>query len=452
MQIETEKQIGLTATLKFIKEYKKDSKIVCISNDNKEIFGDVITERSLNWAIEKNIICDYILQTIFINTSNTDYESYYEEYDITNDDDKKLFLSAYFSLKSVNDNHTNHLLIYSNKMENSNKITSYINKLIEKEVFTNVKNELFCGSYNSDKTKKEQKDILEKFESSKKGIINCVYCLGEGWDFPLLDGVVFAENMSSEIRIVQSALRASRKNKNNESKVAKILLPIFTDRIYKGIDEIAQSNGKNGESNTFRNVLRVINQMNLVDENIIQKITCNFENYSNGRGRRVFETDEESDEENKDFEIEDLTEQINKFKNYILQNIRRDDTISYTKIKEILRTITPRIDSKESYYSLCKRDTRFREDPKEYYKEQFTNWIDYLGIEREYYDLDKFNSKIIEYLSYEKIKDCKFNIIEVSKYLQSKDKKFPPYDLWNQDTYDIITIFSKKKQVLYNFE
>ncbi len=139
LQIETEKQLGLTATLKFIKEYKKDSKIVCISNDNKEIFGDVITERSLNWAIEKNIICDYVLQTIFINTSNTDYDSYYEEYDITNDDDKKLFLSAYFSLKSVNDNHTNHLLIYSNNMENSKNI----NLLIEKKLddFTSKSNQ-----------------------------------------------------------------------------------------------------------------------------------------------------------------------------------------------------------------------------------------------------------------------------------------------------------------------
>jgi ERCC4-related helicase len=37
--------------------------------------------------------------------------------------------------------------------------------------------------------------------------------LGEGYDNPLINGVVFAENMSSNIRIVQSALRASRKNK-----------------------------------------------------------------------------------------------------------------------------------------------------------------------------------------------------------------------------------------------
>ena len=69
--------------------------------------------------------------------------------------------------------------------------------------------------------------MLANFEKSKFGIISCVYCLGEGWDFPLLDGVVFAENMSSNIRIVQSALRASRKNKNEPNKITKILNFIF---------------------------------------------------------------------------------------------------------------------------------------------------------------------------------------------------------------------------------
>lgn len=43
------------------------------------------------------------------------------------------------------------------------------------------------------------------------GIIACVYCLGEGYDIPLLDGVVFAENMTSNIRIVQSALRKQKR-------------------------------------------------------------------------------------------------------------------------------------------------------------------------------------------------------------------------------------------------
>ena len=42
----------------------------------------------------------------------------------------------------------------------------------------------------------------------------CVYIFGEGFDLPKLNGVVFAEQMTSEIRIVQSALRPNRMDKN----------------------------------------------------------------------------------------------------------------------------------------------------------------------------------------------------------------------------------------------
>ena len=85
--------------------------------------------------------------------------------------------------------------------------------------------DLYYSNYHSEMKSKDQKEIINNFEKAKFGIITCVYCLGEGWDFPLLDGVVFAENMTSNIRIVQSALRASRKNKKDTNKKTKIIRP-----------------------------------------------------------------------------------------------------------------------------------------------------------------------------------------------------------------------------------
>ena len=73
---------------------------------------------------------------------------------------------------------------------------------------------------------KQQKQIISNFRNSQYGILTCVYCLGEGWDFPLLDAVVFAENMSSNIRILQAALRASKKYNRDPYKKTKIILPI----------------------------------------------------------------------------------------------------------------------------------------------------------------------------------------------------------------------------------
>jgi ERCC4-related helicase len=70
---------------------------------------------------------------------------------------------------------------------------------------------------------KDQKEIINNFEKAKFGIITCVYFLGEGYDNHNIDTVVFAENMTSNIRIVQFALRASRKNKKDTNKKTKII-------------------------------------------------------------------------------------------------------------------------------------------------------------------------------------------------------------------------------------
>ena len=122
--------------------------------------------------------------------------------------------------------------------------------------------ELYFSEYHSEQHQIEQKQIINNFKTSKYGIITCVYCLGEGWDFPLLDGVVFSENMTSTIRIVQAALRASRKNKNEINKKTKILLPILVR------DEWIENN----ENPDLKKVREVIYQMGLEDETICQKV------------------------------------------------------------------------------------------------------------------------------------------------------------------------------------
>ena len=123
--------------------------------------------------------------------------------------------------------------------------------------------ELYYSSYTGDEiTAKTQKEIISNFEKANFGIITCVYALSEGKDLPYLDAVVFAENMTSPIRIVQSALRAIRKNINEPYKRAKIILPILNR------DDWFENN----ENPDLKKVKEVIYQMGLEDETITQKI------------------------------------------------------------------------------------------------------------------------------------------------------------------------------------
>lgn len=270
LNIRSSKHLSLTATMKQLDDMNSN----IISNNNIDYFGEIIDRRCLLWAIKNNIICDYLIQIIIGNDNN------YIMFSNKDDIDKRLLLSAYTSLKTLTECYSKHILIYSNSRENSLKIFEYIKMFINDNYFYIP--ELYYDYYNSNMSLKIQKEIIDKFVKARFGIIICVYCLGEGWDCPLLDAVVFAENMSSNIRIVKSALRASRKNSLEPNKVTKIILPIFS---------------LSNDNQDLKKVKEVIYQMGLEDEIIIEKIT-------------VSKTDIKNSKKNEKSNLEDLESKI----------------------------------------------------------------------------------------------------------------------------------------------
>lgn len=422
-------QLSLTATLKILenKENNRDEDII-ISNDNVEYFGEIIDRKCLLWAINENIICDYVIQTIITNEEQL--EQQLSRFRIIEENDKRLFLSAFASLKSIFEGHSHHLLIYSNNKDNSLKLIQYIKMLLDDNYFDIP--DLYYSNYHSDMKSKYQKEIINNFENAKFGIITCVYCLGEGWDFPLLDGVVFAENMTSNIRIVQSALRASRKNKKDTNKKTKIILPILNR------DDWLENN----ENPDLKKVREVIYQMGLEDETITQKI-------------KVFRIEIEK-QKPKEKEEREMVDEFGEYDDELTQKLRLKTikrtalATTYEKARKIIAN--KNIKSKESYYELCERDNRLSKEPEIVFKGQFTNWIEYLSIERVYYDLEICKNKVGEYLLlYPEIKKHYLDLSIVSNELCKIDVLFPPNGLWVEyynvkDLRDLITIINKKKK------
>ena len=427
LNIPSVKQLSLTATLKQLESMCDDG--IVVSNDNVEYFGEIIDRKCLLWAINENIICDYVIQTIITNEEQL--EQQLSRFHIIEENDKRLFLSAFASLKSIFDGHSHHLLIYSNNKDNSLKLIQYIKMLLDDNYFDIP--DLYYSNYHSEMKSKDQKEIINNFEKAKFGIITCVYCLGEGWDFPLLDGVVFAENMTSNIRIVQSALRASRKNKNDTNKKTKIILPILNR------DDWLENN----ENPDLKKVREVIYQMGLEDETIAQKI-------------KVFRIEIEKQKPTpREKEEREMVDEFGEYDDELTQKLRLKTikrtalATTYEKARKIIAD--KNIKSKESYYELCERDNRLSKEPEIVFKGQFTNWIEYLSIERVYYDLETCKNKVGEYLLlYPKIKKHYLDLSIVSNKLCEIDSSFPPNGLWVEyynvkDLRDIITITNKKK-------
>lgn len=435
LAIPAEKQLSLTATIKQLDNcaLNSDDGIGCraiVSNDDVEHFGEIIERRCVLWAIQRGIICDYTIQSIIANEEQL--EAHLTDFGITIETDKRIFLSAFSALKSIHDGHSHHLLIYSNNKSNSAKIIKYVNMLIDDEYF--VVPRLYSSEYHSEMKCGEQLGILEQFGRSAKGIISCVYCLGEGWDFPLLDAVVFAENMSSNIRIVQSALRPCRKNPNEPNKIVKIILPILNRDDWLS----------NNENPDMRKSREIIYQMGLEDETISQKIKVfRIEIKKSQRKPKPDRDDNDNDNDIGEYDDE-LTQQLR------LKTVKRTALgTSYERSKRIIAENG--IKNREEYYELCDRDNRLTREPEITYNGQFTNWVDYLGIERIYYDTETCKIKVCECLSkYPELRTNGLDLAKMCAELCLLDPLFPPNGLWT-DYYNIrelneIIVIPKKRK------
>ena len=428
LKIKSTKQLSLTATLKILEnqENGREEEII-VSNDNNVLFGEIIDRKCLLWAINAGIICDYVIQTIV--TDEEQLEHQLVEFNIANENDKRMFLSAFASLKSINDGYSHRLLIYSNNKENSLKLIKYIQLLLENKYFHLP--DLYFSEYNSDLDKRTQKKIITDFEHNKECIITCVYCLGEGWDCPLLDGVVFSENMTSNIRIVQSALRASRKNKKDTNKKTKIILPVLNRDDWT----------KDKDNSDLKKVREVIYQMGLEDETINQKIkVCNIsiEKTKPNKVDHELVVDGFGEHDN------ELTQKLR------LQTIKRASLgTTYEKAKKII--LEKNIKTKPEYFELCENDNRLPTDPYVAYT-SWAGWVDFLSTKREYYELKTCKDKVNEYMiSYPALGINSLDLSNMCSDLCKLDPMFPPNGLW-VDYYninelgDIINIVIKKKK------
>lgn len=416
MLVTANKTLSLTATLKTRDETKPSQINNTITNDDVEHFGSVILKRDVLWAIKNDIICDYVIQVLKVNgDEGTQIDSIFRSLDAYTDTDKRLCLSAYSTLESVSKGHSHRLLIFCNSTENSVKTNHYISELISKGYF---ELNLFHSSYTSTITDTEQKRILSQFEESQYSIITCVYCLGEGWDFPLLDGVVFAENMTSNIRIVQSALRASRKNQNFLDKRAKIILPVLD------LDEY----GDGTQTPDLLKVREVVRQMGMEDAEITQKL----------RVYKLSPTKSPKMRDPKPDPYVDLGEYEEELTKILLKTITRNlfGVVGYEKARSIIAEHG--VKNKPDYKLLCEKNNKLPIDPEDAYREKFKSWIDYLSISKNsYYTLEECRMKVREHLESrpELQQKCTLHPDVVCEELTHLDSQFPPNGLWS-DMYE----------------
>lgn len=410
-KIESNKTLFLTATKKIV--VQKDDQKEIYSMDDFSTFGKVMYENTLQWAIENKLITDYSLVCLKNNEETIQEIMRNCKIDGGN---IELFLSAFISLKSlVKYEGLSHILIYANTTKNSEKIIEYINIILENELIDINKDDLYHNSLHSNSNHDINSEI-DKFKNSLFGIISCVYIFGEGFDLPKLNGVVFAENMESDIRIIQSTTRCFRLNKDEPNKKAFVIIP-YLDK-----------DNWNDDNESFQKLRKIVYQLRNEDENIEHKI-------------RLIDINKE-----KDYSIQNI---FSKWKKLTQKNciddgmdafIDDEEESGLNKLKLRLRkarSLKSRYDSEEhelyeymkernkelnlkskSEYNLSTEHPDYIEDPESKFGLWWKNWYSFLG-----YDTSKFIQTKDEWII-----ECKKNNIkslEDYKKLCENDLRFP---------------------------
>ena len=416
LSIPSKKQLSLTATRKDLECDDDLIRVNIVGNNNVDYFGEIIESRNLLFGIKNNIITDY--SVLFVKSTEECLSQQIQKFNITSENDKRLWLAAFILLKCINDGQSNHALIYCNSIENCKKIVKFIEEMICLGYFKFNENEIYVSAYDSEKKYADKQKVLDSFNLSKIGIISCVYCLNEGYDNPLINITVFAENMASIIRIIQALCRALRLNKNNPTKKAKIILPILIKDDYL-------------DKTDLQNVKEIIHKIGAEDESIGQKVKVfNIDIKENNKSPLYKSPTKSMCEDRYDWGEfdEDLTNQLR-----IQERQRASFEIGYDRAVSIIAG--KHIRSKEEYYALCEVDTRLPIEPDKTFGGKFKRWIDYLSItlDPNVYTLESCKKRATEFLSQnQEFKKYYLELHIIVDKLCEMDPRFPPNGFWEE--------------------
>ena len=256
LKVPFKKRLLLTATPYIGAETNK-----CLSLERSNCFQGASNTKSISWAIENKYIVDYNILIFNFDSDdlNLDLFNCYEN--------KELVLAAYMAVKCIFNAISKKIIIYCNTVKNAKIVQEIIGVLLKNhcddiKLYNPNKLKLKVGNYelNGNDSLQKRNDDINLFKQDEYGIMSSVQIFGEGFNYPQLDGALFAEKMSSDIRIVQSAMRPCRTDVTNPNKIANILLPFYNDNFGKIKQVILK----------LKSVDNIINKIKIID-----RYSCN---------------------------------------------------------------------------------------------------------------------------------------------------------------------------------
>jgi len=406
--IKSKKTLYMTATPKLA---IMDNQGNYFSMDDEKIFGKLIYKKSVKWAIENDYITDYYINFIKNTEEQTDNIIKLIKIKVEN---KELFLSAYMALKSLREfDNLTHLLIYTNTTANSDLINKYIKHILLKNLVDISNDEIYHKSLHSNLNKDKfvsssrnkscfnLKNEVKSFKKKKYGIIACVQIFGEGFNEPMLNGIVVAEKMESEIRIIQSVLRPHRKEKGNANKIAYIICPFIDSSI-------------SDDRSNFSKIQQITKHLRNVDDNLVSRMKlydCKKRKIPHPNIPKLETQVELTENENA---LNTLKFRLRHSK--ALKSGLSEEEDYYKMLQSKNKELN--IQNRKEYVESEKYNNEYIKNPDNYFKKHilWKNWYEFLGVDTSHFIQEK--EEWVRFCNENKIKDLDVYYEYCEKYKQ----------------------------------
>lgn len=384
-KIPARKTLFMTATEKIMEVSQNDEKQQVFSMDDPDVFGYLLDEKTVRWAIENGKITDYSALVLKMKEDEIERIMSQIKMEVIV---PLLLVSCFMVLKAMDCGleGVSHLFLYTNTTAEAELAKQYIEKLLEyneQQKRTNkpllfsrlTGDQLYNRALHSRIYGLKLKTEVEKFKRAKYGIIPCVYIFSEGFNCPKLNGVCISGNMGSVTRIIQSLLRPNRLDCENPNKKAIIILPYIETEEWL-------PNGQ--KDKPFENIMNISFQMRNVDANIENKIRllslCEYDCEKDDPQKQEYVEKETGGYEWREdvMELNRLKMRLKKSK--VLPFDFTEEQDEYNFMRERNRGFN--VQSKKEYH-LSQKYADYIPNPEEYFMKKgvWTNWYDFLGTE-----------------------------------------------------------------------
>jgi superfamily II DNA or RNA helicase len=218
------KKLFMTATTRILQAKGIYEDMELVSMDDEKIYGREVYRLDTREAILKGIICDYKIVTMY--SDNKSVHKLLVDQGVIADIQRKLPTGetkmigiAISIIRSYQQIGLRHVIAFTSTIVRNKEFAKILSLISSSMSFS-----IDVFEINNSHSEIERNRILESYNKSDRAIIVNSRLLGEGFDMPAVDGVVFVDEKSSVTDIVQAAGRCWRTAPGK--RYGYILLPI----------------------------------------------------------------------------------------------------------------------------------------------------------------------------------------------------------------------------------